>query len=203
MRQFRLDGKALREVVHPSLEEFDSKVEVFEPSIEGSDHQPTLPTPRRAGQMYALYGNVVLRRSRCPECGDTSFVLDGVSACCHATIDFETSRSRRMSDARDRRKGPSQQRKREIRELQEECCFYCGRRFGSYVYRGFNLVWLRVHFDHVVAYAYSRNNYSDNFVAACHICNGLKGSKMFETVDQAKAFLLLRWEKKGIRDELS
>ncbi len=42
-----------------------------------------------------------------------------------------------------------------------------------------------------------------HLLAACHICNGLKGSKMFETVDQAKAFLLLRWEKKGIRDELS
>ncbi len=108
-----------------------------------------------------------------------------------------------MSDARDRRKGPSEARKRELRELQENCCFYCGRRFGSWVYRGFKLVWLRVHFDHVVAYAYSRNNYPDNFVAACHICNGLKGSKLFETVDEAKAYLLQRWEKKGIRDELN
>ncbi len=203
MRQLRLDGKAVPKVVHPKIEVFHTKVESSEPSQELSDPQATSPTPRGAGQMYALYGNTLLKRGRCPECGGTSFVQDGVSACCHATIEFETSRTRRMSSARDRRKGPSVQRKQELRELQGGCCFYCGRRFGSYVYRGFKLVWLRVHFDHVVAYAYSRNNYPDNYVAACHICNGLKGSKMFETVDEAKAYLLQRWEKKGIRDELS
>ncbi len=202
MRQFRLDGKALPKVVHPKIEEFHSQVQ-SKALTELPEPQVTSSTPRGAGQMYALYGNTLLKRGRCPECGGTSFVQDGVSACCHATIEFETSRSRRMSSARDRRKGPSAQRKQELRELQGGCCFYCGRRFGSYVYRGFRLVWLRVHFDHVVAYAYSRNNYPDNYVAACHICNGLKGSKIFETVDEAKSYLLQRWEKKGIRDELT
>lgn len=202
MRQLKLDGKPLPRVVHPKLEEFRSDVQPFEPSQEVVDPQPTSPTPRGAGQMYGLYGNVLLKRARCPECGDTSIVQDGVSTCCYATIDFDTSRSKRMSTARDRRKGPSAQRKREIRELQGERCFYCARKFGSYVYRDLKLVWLRVHFDHVVAYAYSQNNYPDNYVAACHICNGLKGSKMFETVEEARAYLRNRWEEKGIRDEL-
>jgi len=42
----------------------------------------------------------------------------------------------------------------------------------------------------VVPFSYSQNNYRYNFVAACQICNGLKGSSMFATVEEARAYFV-------------
>jgi 5-methylcytosine-specific restriction endonuclease McrA len=45
---------------------------------------------------------------------------------------------------------------------------------------------LKVNWDHVVPFSYSQNNYAYNFVAACQICNGIKGSQMFKTLEEAR-----------------
>jgi len=64
------------------------------------------------------------------------------------------------------------------------------------------VVSLRINFDHVVPFAYSQNNYRHNFVAACHICNSIKSSMMFNTLDEARAYIVATWVVKGIRDDL-
>lgn len=121
---------------------------------------------------------------------------------------------RRLSD-RDRRE-PSKAIKAEILEQQKNCCFYCGRRFGSIVYddhprmyrEGNNvfIYWrtvaiaLRVHFDHVKPWIHSQDNSPDNFVAACHICNGMKGSESFADVEDARKVLKTLWKNRRLSD---
>jgi len=96
---------------------------------------------------------------------------------------------KRMSQAADVRRQPTAEEKGLILELQENCCLYCQRRFDSAVIRKGKLSWLRVTWDHVVPFSYSQNNSAVNFVAACQICNGIKGSLMFVTIEEARVYI--------------
>jgi hypothetical protein len=49
----------------------------------------------------------------------------------------------------------------------------------------------------MVPYAYSQDNGTPNFVAACHVCNGLKSAKMFRTIDEARGYLASKRAAKG------
>ena len=42
-------------------------------------------------------------------------------------------------------------------------------------------------------YAYSLNNLSANFGAACHICNGWKSDHVFQSLDEARVYLSGKW----------
>ena len=88
----------------------------------------------------------------------------------------------------------------QILTAQENRCFYCARTFGVRIARGSRDVILRCEWDHQVPYAYAQNNMPENFVAACHVCNALKSSFLFRTVDEAQTFLALRWPAKGYGD---
>lgn len=144
----------------------------------------------------ALYGTVALLRAQCPTCGCMSFVIKEESACCGASIAFNPDNgieARRMTDvysqevARKKRLGVAQ--KRAIVAQQQGRCFYCERRLGSRVlYRGKQTL-LRTHFDHFIPLSFSHNSESGNFVAACHICNTVKGSMIFQNSDHARAYI--------------
>lgn len=96
-----------------------------------------------------------------------------------------------------RRLPPKWQRDQQLDE-QRGRCFYCDRAFGSFVQAPTGeVVRLVVHWDHVTPYAYSQNNHGWNFVAACHVCNGIKSDRIFETEDEARTFIQLRWMQKG------
>jgi hypothetical protein len=85
-------------------------------------------------------------------------------------------------------------------EEQKFCCFYCDRRFGATVFRAGKPIALRINWDHVNPYAYSLNNHDQNFVAACHVCNGIKSSLIFRSTDEAKTHIAGRWQDKGYTD---
>jgi 5-methylcytosine-specific restriction endonuclease McrA len=95
-----------------------------------------------------------------------------------------------MSEAPDVRRQPTGEEKRLILENQGRRCLYCQRMFGSAVIRKGKIVWLKVTWDHVVPFSYSQNNHGHNFAAACQICNGLKGSLMFATIEEARTHIL-------------
>ena len=143
-----------------------------------------------SAQHYALYGNVAIPREYCPSCRQWALVIEGRLACCNNPTDLGSRRTKRMSEAPDVRRQPTEEEKREILETQENRCLYCQKAFGSAVIRKEKLVWLRVTWDHLVPFCYSQNNYRYNFVAACQICNGVKGSLMFATVDEARTHVL-------------
>lgn len=73
---------------------------------------------------------------------------------------------------------------------QDDRCLYCGLKFGDLVIRkGNDWVWLGVTWDHFVPFAYSNRNPDDNWVAACQLCNGYKGSQMFDDLPAVRAYI--------------
>src|ERR1700733_14234926 len=118
----------------------------------------------------ALYGNIAIPRAYCSECSTYAFVIDGELKCCDSPYDLgETSRVKRMSDCPAKRGTPSKKWQKHILAEQEHRCFYCNRRFGKTVYRRSRDLRLKLHWDHVNPYAYSLDNRTQNFVAACHV----------------------------------
>ncbi|TLZ87260.1 MAG: hypothetical protein E6K00_05760 [Methanobacteriota archaeon] len=73
--------------------------------------------------------------------------------------------------------------------------------FNSAVERKGRLIYLKVNWDHFVPFAYSQNNYAYNFVAACQICNGIKGSSTFRTLEEARVYVMAIRTLKGIRED--
>ena len=51
---------------------------------------------------------------------------------------------------------------------------------------------LRLHWDHFVPYAYLGDNPDENWILSCHVCNGIKGPMMFDTMDDACEFIASR-----------
>ena len=143
-----------------------------------------------ATQHYALYGNVVMPREYCPSCRQWALVVEGRLACCQMPTDLGSRQTKRMSQAPDIRRQPTEEEKRQILEGQQKHCLYCERTFGSAVIRKGKLTWLRVTWDHLVPFCYGQNNNAINFVAACQICNGIKGSLMFATIEEAQTYIV-------------
>jgi 5-methylcytosine-specific restriction endonuclease McrA len=135
-------------------------------------------------QHYALYGQTVMQRAVCPECGDHSLIVEGATLCCHANVEFLTNETKRMSRTRFVRRQPSAHTKQTLLLRQENRCYYCDR------------LWiLRPTWDHYVPFAYCGSNPAENFVAACQVCNGYKSSMMFQTREEAQLYLRSRWGK--------
>ncbi len=99
--------------------------------------------------------------------------------------------------ASGQRRTPNAATRRDVLEAQRNRCLYCENTFGSIIRRGHKTISLRLNWDHFVPYSYGLTNGGDNWVAACHVCNGIKSNRMFETVARAKTFILARWAEKG------
>lgn len=147
-----------------------------------------------ARRHLALYGNVAIPRRYCESCRQWTLIVKGERTCCGKPEDSPLGKVRRMSNARNIRKRPSARVASELLLIQESKCYYCGQVFGEPVWRYGARVRLQVNFDHVEPYTYSQNNGQYNFVAACHVCNGWKSSKMFQSIDVAKDYLVRKWE---------
>ncbi len=142
---------------------------------------------------WAIYGNTILRRVKCPYCKLYSICVQGVTQCCAAHVDEFPHRSKMISQPRDRRKQPPVWLKKEILIEQDNRCFYCESPFTSWYVKGDgHPIKLRLNWDHITPFEYTMNNNNDNFVAACHLCNTIKGRRIFETIEEAKNWLRLQ-----------
>jgi hypothetical protein len=149
----------------------------------------------------ACYGQVSIERRYCDDCKRFAFVLDGKIQCCETKVQLEPTKLRhRMCEVPIGRKGPPPIVKRRILREQQHCCFWCDRRFGRAVWLKRKRKILRVEWDHLVSYAYSYNNRPSNFVASCQICNSLKHSSIFETIDECRVYLWNKWKETGYSD---
>lgn len=161
-----------------------------------------------AKRHLALYGNVAIPRRYCGRCECWTFVVDGMRNCCGYSnkADLQSTKVRRMCASNPIRKRPTLRERQIILNRQENCCLYCQQRFGSYFRRGEKLVRVDLAFDHLEPHCYGYNNDVRNFVAACRSCNGWKSSKMFESIEAIRRFVLTRWrpiwEKYGCDPEL-
>ena len=73
--------------------------------------------------------------------------------------------------------------------------FYCAHGFGTSILRRnktgtARTIKVKLHWDHYIPFSYSQDNRSRNFVAACAQCNLLKHSRIFQSADEARLYLL-------------
>jgi len=145
-----------------------------------------------------FYGSTAIYRAQCPSCKSMSFVIDGLMSCCDVEAPKATSfRKKRVSTSESRRHQLPKELKRKILIAQDNKCIYCGHVFGErYWHPGKSrFVKLRVHYDHLVPWSYSGNNSGNNIAAACNLCNMAKSDLMFNSLDEARVYIL---NKRGL-----
>lgn len=146
---------------------------------------------------------------RCPDCGKRYGLSHGwgwhcrschrtwAAGCpCECGLSLDWKR-RPTSVATGKRTRPSKPLQKAILEEQKNRCFYCQFEFGTIFRRHNKPFALKLNWDHFIPYSYSLANATDNWVAACHICNGIKGCLVFSTADRARTFVNERREAKG------
>ena len=151
---------------------------------------------------YARYGRIFLKRMYCPECKKMTIIIDGIKQCCDGKeINFRAKRVVNMTNVRAIRNQPSAKRKRELLKIQNNKCFYCSLAFGDVVWHSVRKksIILRINWEHLIPFSYGYDNSNENFVASCHICNGIKSNKMFKSIKEARDYVAQRREKKGIK----
>lgn len=142
-----------------------------------------------------LYGNVRIPKSYCQSCGGYAFVLDGELACCGTPHIPKPVRWKRESPPPDKRKMLNSIEQKLILETQNYNCFWCDRSFGIAVKLGRRQRVLKIHWDHMIPWAYDQNDSVSNFVAACSVCNMWKSSLVFQTIEQCRIYLKGKWDE--------
>lgn len=145
----------------------------------------------------ALYGAIAMQRGWCSRCSGNALVIDGNLACCDSPFEETPAVIKRMTLADGARRQPTASQKRAILAEQRDRCLYCERAFGTWAFRGGRSVRLRVHWDHMIPFVYSASCSDNEFCAACHICNGIKAARMYQTLDEARTHLALERDRKG------
>lgn len=96
-----------------------------------------------------------------------------------------------------RRKLPPWHIREDILNSQRKCCFYCGFPLEDWFLWNGKPIFTKTQWDHLLPFSYSCSNNNDNFVAACQVCNGLKSSKVFETINELVTYVR---QKRSERD---
>jgi 5-methylcytosine-specific restriction endonuclease McrA len=85
--------------------------------------------------------------------------------------------------------GHSARRRKPPKRIQDQIiaeqglrCKYCYRSVGPDSP-------LRPHWDHFIPYAYCGGNPDDNWILSCHVCNAVKGSKVFDSVEDVREYI--------------
>lgn len=149
----------------------------------------------------AWYGNIALCRGYCSECGSYTLITGDSFTCCGKTHAIDIRGQRRMVQTPLRKCPPSKDERDRILREQHQKCFYCSRLFGATVYRKARAITLRAEWDHIIPWVYGMNNSAQNFVAACQVCNHLKGAVMFNSLGEAQVFVHEKWKVKGYTSE--
>jgi 5-methylcytosine-specific restriction endonuclease McrA len=126
-----------------------------------------------------------------------SFVRDSKFVCCGSECNEQPTEEFRITEGDAKRKYLSTINRKLILKSQDYRCIYCEKAFGSIVERKGEKIILQVAFDHAIPFAYSRSSREESFVAACHICNAIKHSFIFRSIEDAQLALKLRREQKG------
>jgi len=96
-----------------------------------------------------------------------------------------------------RRRKPNATTKARLMKIQGGCCLYCGFPIGAKVMRRGQPVTLRLNWDHFIPHAYAARSPADNWVVACHVCNGIKRTLVFATIIEAQQYIRPRWAELG------
>lgn len=98
------------------------------------------------------------------------------------------------------RKAPRLADRIRVQQAQGNRCLYCELPIATQIWRRSGTVILRTNWDHFVPYSYLARNPGMNWVLACHVCNGIKSCRMFDSIQAARAAILPVREAKGYED---
>jgi len=148
---------------------------------------------------FAIYGRIILHKAFCQQCQGFAFVLTSQMACCGVRASDTAEGFRMECDSHRQRWKPGVRFGKKQLERQDHRCFYCRVPLIGYAFRDGRAIKLKLHWDHRVPFLYLQSNPHENFVAACHICNMIKGSKLFNTIKRRRVIISAPEEKpKGI-----
>jgi 5-methylcytosine-specific restriction endonuclease McrA len=112
----------------------------------------------------------------------------------------------RITGAGSRTK-PRQTDRQRVYAQQQGRCLYCDLPIDAEIHRQLaagnrrnGMVKLLPHWDHFVPYSYLLRNPSANWILACHVCNGIKLARMFDSVELAREFILPERIRKGYEE---
>lgn len=77
-------------------------------------------------------------------------------------------------------------------------CFYCGLPFGWLFVHRATMKCVTLGWDHLLPHSYCFNSSVQNVVASCYQCNSIKGSRVFDTVQQAIHYVRQKRINKGL-----
>lgn len=150
---------------------------------------------------FKIFGNICIVSAWCADCEDEALVIQNEFSCCGLPYEQKPiSKYVRESEPVQKRKKISKSTKDAILKNQNFKCFYCERHFGKSVFKGNKEIILKINYDHKIPFVYNQNNFNSNMVAACHICNSLKSSMIFNSIESAQVYLKTKWDEKNITD---
>jgi 5-methylcytosine-specific restriction endonuclease McrA len=142
-----------------------------------------------------IIGKVILYREKCPICGD--WCLSGnkqkFECYCGSFTSHSDIDTQKIISAQPRRHIHSEKSKQAILDRQDGKCYWCNRKFGSFIYKNNKIIKLSMCIDHVIPHSYCYHDGEKNLVGACNICNSFKSSKMFDSEKECREHLLSRW----------
>lgn len=144
----------------------------------------------------SVYGNQSLAKVYCPDCQRYAFLVDGIKQCCETEQEFNGTRYKIESSVQEKRRSLYKKRFLEKSIEQNGKCYYCEYPFSQAFIRKNKIIILRIEVDHFIPYSYNCNNKALNFVLACHICNGIKSNKFFNTKEEAQEYIWARRNEK-------
>lgn len=145
----------------------------------------------------AVYGNIQMSRGYCYSCKSYSLIKNNTHLCCESPTSRSPHKIKRMTETFSIRKLPPLAWRRDQVVKQNNACAYCGSCFDGCVLRKGKPVKVKLCWDHIVPYAYSQNNNEYNFLASCSVCNLIKSSKMFQTIEEVQIYVSIKRNQKG------
>lgn len=131
----------------------------------------------------------------CQACQCESFVIDRRFTCCGRHSDLAY-----VKEVKKKIRRPNASELRDLRAKFERAgCFYCMRPFGIKVKQRGRMIQLRYQLDHILPWSRFHNNGDYNFAAACHVCNFLKGDRIFPSIEATRQWLARAWLDKGYK----
>lgn len=82
--------------------------------------------------------------------------------------------------------------------IQHGRCFWCSidlNKVKFYWDKKRKLQQLRAVGDHLVPYSYTNTTRKDNLVVTCNVCNSLKSSKIFDSIEETKKYICMQLQK--------
>lgn len=150
--------------------------------------------------IIGLYGKTGIERVYCYKCKAKAFVLDDHLTCCNTKVE-ETDDLYKIENmihkSSKRREIIGKKLKLQLLENQKACCAYCGNPLDNYYIKNGKMLRSVTHFEHFLPLCY-REIINNNIYASHSICNNIKHTHIFKTVNAASVYICSELHRKKI-----